>query len=322
LKHAASTLRDGYHALYDSPQPNVCQGCRSEIRTAEGLVADAGQFFEQVKPEKAVRAVANILRQMQEVTGEDRITVHTGLKSKGYVGGHFWPGRTDTVTYANDEIVAIFAAAIHCNYARIGDTVGRLEGTPIGGLSSKIAASAVLTLAEQTWIRDEYRVQVPDSIRQFPWPRIAVSCRYVDDTILISKMLCANCLGNLIPHIYPTTFDTACQGTQLEWLDMNIDTTDCTIRWQHRDPHLIPRWAMTRQFIRAYLIGRACRLDQLGLHRLDTLRAVSEIVQDLRTAGLTIPDCKWLWYSLQREDDTNALAHLREYLFRLYRLNT
>jgi len=79
---------------------------------------------------------------------------------------------------------------------------------------------------------------------------------------------------------------------------------------------------MTKQFIRAYLIGRACRLDQLGLQRCDTLRAVSEIVQDLRMAGMTIQDCKWLWYSLQREDTTNALAQLRKYLFRLFRLST
>jgi len=104
--------------------------------------------------------------------------------------------------------------------------VVRLEGTPTGGLSSKIAASAVLTLAEQAWMRDGYRAQVPESVRHFPWLRIAVSCRYVDDTILVSKMLCASCMVGMLEHIYPTTFDTACQGAQLEWLDMNIDTTD------------------------------------------------------------------------------------------------
>ena len=83
----------------------------------------------------------------------------------------------------------IFGIAMCVSITGLGDRVVRMDGLPIGGLFSKVAASVVLSQEEREWSENESRrANLGYHKTGRRWTSLACCKRYVDDLLVISKV--------------------------------------------------------------------------------------------------------------------------------------
>ena len=110
------------------------------------------------------------------------------------------------------------------NLTLIGDRVAQLKGTPIGGFLSKMACSLVLINNERQWDDSGHTVwfHLPHGMS---WSDAVALVRYADDTIMVSRLFCEECLEAALNAMSPVKLDVACRGASLHWLDLIVDLT-------------------------------------------------------------------------------------------------
>lgn len=149
---------------------------------------------------------------------------------------------------------------------RVGDACFRLEGLPIGGVLSKIAASIVLGFEEEAWL---HNVELPRRMgftaTSPAWGKEVARARYVDDIIWISGVYCQQCLSVALKAMYSVKFDIASEGPVVNWLDMSLHT-QCLQWFMVQKPCVFPPyWGAPRGFLRSFLSGRFHRWYEIPL---------------------------------------------------------
>ncbi|CAK0908361.1 unnamed protein product [Prorocentrum cordatum] len=299
LKDTAREVTEAYEQL--SVRPGnlacVCARCRSPKPPVAGVVADAGQFFEVVKAESAVEAMKGVLDRAAASTGRNTIIV--GPKGEGtYIAATGFACKGRQVWFSFSELLSTFTAAMKIRWCQVGDKVAQTSGAPIGGLCSKIAASAVLGEAERAWANDaSVRTRAGFGIAGLDWHQLVACKRYVDDGIFISKVFCQECLASLPDHIYPIDFDLAGRGPKLDWLDMVINVNTCAIEWKPREAVLPPPCLVSPRWFRCLVLGRTARWRELGLSREATCSAAAALIWDLQHCGMSAWGFRHLFFS-------------------------
>ena len=184
------------------------------------------------------------------------------------------------------EIGMCLAAFVRLNLARIGDTVVRFSGVPIGGHLSKAVCSLILCHAETEWCNNrDYLVRARYVPLGLSWSEVTSCKQYVDDVILVSAILCSSCLRAALNEIYPVEFEVACSGATLAWLDLKLDLSTFEIDLRQKQFVTPPAWASSRSALRCFILSYISRWLQIGLTQEQFIHHTARLLIDLKHCG-------------------------------------
>ena len=284
LKQARPFMGEGLERLQPCREVHVCDRCHGPCEGLQGIVADAGQFFEAVQVPDACEAADRVLN-LAELDGHSSVTV--AGKKHVFFGGSIYRSMQQCLVFSLEELYWLFTAACNMRFAHTGTQVWTFSGLPIGGLLSKTATSFVLGWQEHCWRTDRSRRQAagfgfPDRL----WPHLVARARYVDDVLWLSRALCEGCLRDGIRHVYAVPFEVEgpVQGA-LSWLDFRIELKP--LRWTAKRKEFIalPPWAVQKQYAFGILLGRVSRWSEMGLGPAETSEALLALFVDFYKHG-------------------------------------
>ena len=278
LRDARPLMDEKISRLLPPRRPGYCDRCNGPCLGMQGLVADAGQFFEAVSVEEACRSLDQILARARE----DGIRSLTVVDDKHvFVGGCIFRSLKTCRVFALVELYWLFAASCCMKFAQTGTKVWTYTGLLIGGMLSKVATSCVLGLQEHNWCTDSsLRAAASYHWPDRMWSHMVARSRYCDDVLWISRSLCTTCLQAAIAVVYTVPFDTQFPTAdhKLTWLDFCISLQPLT--WAPRPPGHVDK-----RYVFAVLAGRVARLRQMQLGALETVEALICLFSDFTQAG-------------------------------------
>ena len=265
LKHATFRLLDDCRDLECVDFGLQCCKCGCIKPLLNGVVADAGQFFEVVQPPTAVDCMANIFQDVARRSQTTSVTVLRKKKVLGYLGGNPASKSPKLVCFLFHDLLLCFAACMYIPFCSLGSTIIRMSGLPIGGLLSRIAASAVLAWEEHLWVQQwPFNFGLSGSVPS--WQQAVVARRYIDDVVVISKLLCFSCLVDMTHAMYTVKFDAAPKSRKLHWLDVVLDLDRLELGIKQSPFDFPPPWDIRQSSVRAFLWGRLARHKQINLN--------------------------------------------------------
>ena len=262
LKDATVKLREGLRDLDVPADPHTCLRCQAAKQRFVAIVADAGQFYEEVAPQRALEAGFAVFSAAASA-GWKGVAVARTRKFFGFLTCDLQGGRGKFVRLGLSDIFAAFSTAISVSLVSVGQAVAMLSGLPIGGLMSKLASSMVLCQEEENWKTSHMRRLRAGfySLRQ-SWRRTVCHVRYVDDVFLGTHSFCKDCLVDLLLHVYEERFDVAENEFPLHFLDMVVGSDKC-LTPKRKVLQIPPPWATGESYIRPLLVFALHRASQI-----------------------------------------------------------
>ena len=202
--------------------------------------------------------------------------------------------------FSMEELQKFFGIAKCVSIPGLGDRVVRMDGLSIGGLWSKVAASVVLSQEEREWSENESRranLAYHETGRR--WSSLACCKRYVDELLLISKMWCYECLEEMIPHVYTVQFGVEPQAAIVSCLDRRFVLETSEIWAKEKTYRISPPFASDFRLLRAFVIGRLKRLDEVSPPVEECVRAVCDLLSDAVAAGWNKKVLRAIGYSVR-----------------------
>jgi len=206
--------------------------CKQTKQGHAAVVADAAQFYEQVKVKRATTDVHWVLEYVRRTERRSAIVVRTGTRTRGFlaraklgyhpqtIGGHLF-------TFA--ELLTLFTLVISLTIVQFCKSLFYIPTVPIGNPFGRIAVEAVAGRREFYAMKGPLGVSLAAKgfIRSLETFADDLFCiRYVDDVLIVSRRVCAKCLPSILPRIYDFEFGVA--GSTLE--DAHVDWCDIRIR--------------------------------------------------------------------------------------------
>ncbi|CAE7634748.1 unnamed protein product, partial [Symbiodinium sp. KB8] len=184
LKDARIAMESRINRLVAACVPGQCDTCGRRVDCLQGVVADAGHFYESVQSTQACEAADAILRRAEE-DGHSAVTV--AGRRRAFFGGVVFRSLRQCLVFTLEELYWLFAAASSLKYAHTGSRVWSFSGLPIGGLLSQATTSFVLGWQEHIWSFDDnkrmaYNFEWSDRM----WNHMVARGRYVDDVLWLS----------------------------------------------------------------------------------------------------------------------------------------
>lgn len=301
LREAASDLRSSLSHLH-RPRTccNQCFRCHGPKNRFEGLVADAGQFFESVQASEADEAFLFLIQRAVAAGSPATITVFRSARRRAYMGGSVGDPSRSKATFDFLELGMCLAAFVRLNLARVGDAVVKFSGVPIGGHLSKAVCSLILCRAETEWYNNrDYLVRARYVPPGLSWSEVTSCKRYVDDVILISAILCASCLRAALSEIYPVEFEVASSGTTLAWLDLKLDLSTLDIDLREKQFVTPPAWASSRSALRCFILSHVSRWLQIGLTQDQFIHHTARLLVDLKHCGWDQASFRHVYFAIR-----------------------
>lgn len=284
LHDASKRLKEDLKNL--SPNPSgVCARCKCPMSGCAGIVADAGQFFETVNPATAIEEACTLVDLFKSIHGEAPISVRSSKKRIGWIGGKKLLHTHKGVSWHTSHLLRAFVAAMSVGFASVGTTVFMLNGLPIGGLLSKVAACLTLGGQERRWSQNAPRRFEEGFCTHVPWNRAVCHLRYTDDVVLFSRLFCRNCLIALLTCVYTVDFDVSEANDTLAWLDMCIYTVSLEVGLNIKPFCAPPHWGVPKSFLRNLFLGKFSRWWNIRPPENDWKRACLRLLFDLRLAS-------------------------------------
>ncbi|CAK0822235.1 unnamed protein product [Prorocentrum cordatum] len=299
LRDAAPTLRDGIAKLRAHPNGSGCTCFRRGSRKlpVEGVVADAGQFFESVRASDADAAAA-LFRRAAHSGAPDRVTVSRSMRRRAFLGGRLDNPRHDLKTFAFMELALCLAAFARMTFVSVGDVVAEFTGVPIGGFMRKVRCSLILCRWETEWDEDDAHLQaqcfVPPGWR---WSDAAACSRYVDDMIMLSRVLCRTCLEDALKCMHDVPFELSPRSRRLKWLDLTVDLDSLMIDLFPKAFSTAPAWASSPSALRAHVLSRVARWREVGMCLDQVIHHSARLVADLKARGWAPHHFRHVWFS-------------------------
>ena len=305
-------LRDAAHDIKTKLQSlqggatTTCQRCHQAKMAYEGIVADAGQFFESVDSTELQGNMLYVLRQAALASGQSSVTVFKSGRRRAFMGGRPVQRGPTTVTYTFEELFFCMAAYSKVNLYTVGSAVVEASGLPIGGFLSKVACSVVLCVKETEWEKDTEGLIRYGFIRPgMTWSGTVAACRYVDDVCMCSGLLCRHCLKLAVDMMYPVPFDLADSGSQLRWVDLLIDLHCFGVDFHPKGFSTQPAWSTTPRMLRAYILGRIARMREIALPTDRLVHHVTAMLISLGDCGWKKGDFKHVYFSIRGKQVTS-----------------
>ena len=263
----------------------VCDRCSQRKPRLVLLTADAGQFFEVVKPHEAISAARRVLEKCSRMSGKSCVTVLRGERRVAFVGGSRGR-RLDRFVFSFSELLLAFAACLLMSFCTLGDIVWKMTGLPIGGVVSKVASSFVLAVEEHDWaLNIAHRRGHGFSRRVHAWDFEVARARYVDDILWMSGRYCHDCLCHAVSLAYSVPFDIDACAASATWLDMELRLPDLSWRMKPSMWTLPPPWGAPKGYALSFLCGRIQRWSEVRLSEDAWLTAATNLLLSFRDAG-------------------------------------
>ena len=300
LKHFGDTsdvwsLKDAAHQLQlmsslpANPWPSHprCCRCHRDMHAFEGIVGDAGQFYEVVDASQAIQEATELLHIFTCSSPQRYITVkHPCRKRQAWFSSVVNRFARRSVTWSLEELYRAFVASMLVCLASVGDKVFTLQSLPIGGLMSQVAASVVLGGQERRWKQND-ALQRNEGYRfHLGWRQAVVHLRYVDDICLVSRVYCAHCLTYAVKSVYTVPFDVSSDDDRkLVWLDMKIFLASAELGLNTKHLYPSPPWYANISYVRNVLLGRFRRWVEIGPVQVEWHRALLSVLHELKQGG-------------------------------------
>ena len=284
LDDAARKLHSGLQKLKPSFCTHVCSNCEQSKLPFTAIVADASQFYEEVEPHSAVEALGKILTTAVS-KGWHGVYVGRAKKKQGFLTKNHANPYSKFCFFDFKTLLTCFHAAMAVPFVMFGHTVCRMKGIPIGGLCSKIATSAVLTVQEEEWFK-----QLQDKKRSIFSFRgdFSSSClhlRYIDDVLLASRTWCRTCLLLYLSQCYSVSFDAAPDEQRITWLDMVLDCKDGHVHPRRKQVIVPPPWGTTKTYLRPIFFNKLRRACLVSLHERTVRLHMMSVLLDFAACG-------------------------------------
>ena len=300
LKHFGDTsdvwsLKDAAHQLKlmsklpANPWPShpKCCRCYRNMHSFEGIVGDAGQFYEVVDACQAIHEATELLHIFTNSSPQRYITVkNPSRKRQAWFSSVENRFARKSVTWSLEELYRAFIASMVVCLTSVGDKVFALESLPIGGLMSKVAASVVLGGQERRWKQDE-ALQKHEGFRfDVGWRHAVLHLRYVDDICMLSRVYCTHCLTYAVKTVYNVPFDISSgDGRKLVWLDMKIFLDSAELGLNTKPLYPPPPWYANSSYVRNVLLGRFLHWVEIGPLQTEWHQALLSVLYELKQGG-------------------------------------
>lgn len=262
----------------------LCDCCRSPMKRCEGFVADAGQFYEVVSTGTAIKEAYELISIFTETSPDAHVTICNAPKRIGWFGGRRFTHTARGVTWSAEELLRAFIAAMSVTVASVGLKVFRMDGIPIGGLMSKVAACLTLGGQERRWKHSHAKQRDADYRARVAWSKAVCHLRYIDDIIMISHLYCRNCLILSLAEIYTVPFKVDPEEHILPWIDISINLAEYSVGLNIKHFHPPPHWAAPSGYLRSVILGRFRRWRVIDPPEREWKRACSRLLYDLSFA--------------------------------------
>ncbi|CAK0845917.1 unnamed protein product [Prorocentrum cordatum] len=286
LREATQVMNARIQAARPTSVHRTCARCQRAKVASTAVVADAGQFFEAVRPRDAICAARTVLLRCQRATGKEAVTVLKNQRRVAFFGGAGGVHDGKKVCFSFTDLLLAFSACMFVTLCSLGDKIFHLSGLPIGGVLSKVAASFVLGLEENRWSLDVARRRSLGFAATNPaWDREVARGRYVDDLLWVSSVYCWACMCEAVHEMYSVPFEIARQSHVADWLDVQLDLASHAWRMAPKEVVLPPPWAASRGYARGLVLGRLHRWSEVGLVEAAWVEAAAHLMLRFRSAG-------------------------------------
>ena len=103
----------------------------------------------------------------------------------------------------------------------------------------------------------------------------------------------------MIPHVYTVQFDVEPQAATVTWLDMRIVLKTSEILAKEKTYRISPPFASDFRLVRAFVIGRMKRLEEINPPVNACVRAVCDLLSDVLAAGWNKKVLRAIGYSVR-----------------------
>eukprot|EP00435_Cladocopium_sp_Y103_P013886 s117_g3.t1 len=313
LKHSTTGFVRDCESLRFHGSGLVCCKCGCVKPLVNGLVADAGQFFEVVQPSTAVLCMYRIMCVVAMRAVTTSVTVVRRRKVQGFLGGNPEARSTKFVVFSFHDLLHCFAACMYIPFCSLGNMIVRMQGLPIGGLLSRIAASAVLAWEEHSWV-EGWPCNFGLDASTPAWESAVFARRYIDDLVVVSKLLCFDCLVGMTQAMYTVTFDPAEKSRQLRWLDVVFDLDSLCLNIKRSMFPFPPPWDTCQYKLRAFLWGRLARYRQIGLDMSKKQNDLGLFLVSLRQQKFSRRRLRQAVFSMWNDSFADELRFLRAFV--------
>ena len=307
--------------------------CQGRMGDASLVVLDAPAMFEQLSAERAVTLLASAAR-AATLEGYRGVRLLRSRRLAGWLARNpdASDSRSDFVSF--QRVLDIFALATAHRRVRFGDSVWeQTTGTPIGGLTSRTAASCVPGWCELAFMRGRNPACLPHARSRGILPDQALGLtRYVDDLLATSRMVCRECTEQAVRQIYAGHVSFArseASDVEVSWLDMTLhaDATGLCIRprqddlpwlatsgnapptrWRIQPPALFAHPAAAAPVLRSLRLGRETRWMQMALGDAALHQALALELATWIRAGWSWHTIRSVWVTPGRDPRVARLA--------------
>ena len=278
------------------------------------LVVDAAQMYEVV-PRALV--LADTRRLLATLPPKHGVLVDHGIRLAGNARRKPRVVPSAMTWFSSDSLLSFtFLALLQCVVLCGGLQWAQNEGVPIGGIFSSVLSNIVLGYAENRWDLCWRALPMFKHVPSY-WSRkhLFAPLRYEDDLFIASRSICIPCIKQVVPNVYPVSFDETYSGSRVVWTDLVVTATSegsvhiqpkqgsPAMLWQDWQddvgnmsiPPYIGQLTRSSVVITGTLAGRVSRLNQMCLdYRTFRIAAITDVIKWLH-AGYSLTTLIALW---------------------------
>ena len=345
LSSSAWELKNRYEdteprSLSDS---TLCHGCKCPMCLPGVAIGDAGQAYEVLRHGFIHSSLDAMYSKACGAKQDVPVVIYKTVQHKAKTGGTVMDPYDDRTMFWLSRVRCCVECLLNLRFFRVGDRfLMQVYGVPIGGPISGAILDVCLTSLEEKFDKKRW----PDIAAQCglkgPRGKFVASGRYADDTILISRWLCATCLGQILKSVYSNEVDFDIDlgainlGTHAfaNYLDFWVCVSDTLLSITPNFPNELSIWLQdislkkksrfpvlsgTKEEVMGSLtrdvMGRLARLRQLKLNRFDIVMAVIIDTLELQTLGYSFGMVARAWDATKKYDF--VYVHAKEALDRI-----
>ena len=199
---------------YLTSGPDRCPCGKERPLPLAGIKVDAAQFFKCSSADRAVRKAERLLRRLQQTKGFRGAALHATRRAPGCLCKRPSDAPKGCRCVPFEDVLRALQFCADVKFFLVGGAVvERKHGWPMGGPVSSPCTSLDLETAISRFYTD------PEVGRKIGWhvPGVAPEALvqgllHVDDSLVLSKALCCDCLLAGVQHLWPQDVGVTLEG--------------------------------------------------------------------------------------------------------------
>ena len=148
------------------------------------------------------------------------------------------------------------------------------------------------------------------------WDQLVLVLRYIDDIILISRLLCMNCLAQIVEIVYSVPFEydvKACPPGGVDvWTDLVVARHTLFVTLKDRTIALPKQFGSGMLVLRSVIMGLVQRLAEVPIRFSSKAKTLVDFVSSLPDKGILKTTLKQAVFGAKKHQPVNLIAALRQ----------